>query len=88
MYTLLTRGTSDHAAPPLVFIQMGHLIVGAPQLEAKDWLEVFALEEDFAFETIAEIQSGSQGGLGYDFVDAGGEDQAHVLLIMLVPYVG
>ena len=28
--TLLTGGTSDDAAPPLVLVQMSHLVVGPP----------------------------------------------------------
>ena len=55
VYTLLTRGTSNDAAPPLVFIQMSHLVVRASQLEAEDGLKILSLEEDFAFEAVAEI---------------------------------
>jgi hypothetical protein len=34
---------------------MCHLVVGAAELEAEYWLEVFALEEDLAVEPVAEV---------------------------------
>lgn len=53
---------------------MCHLVVCAAQLEAEYWLEVFALQEDFAFEAVAEVCGGGEGRFFDDFVDAGGED--------------
>lgn len=39
---------------------MSHLVVRSAKLEGEDRLKVFSLEEDLAFESIAEVHSMSQ----------------------------
>ena len=58
---------------------MCHLVVGTTQLEAKDGLEVLALEQHIAFQPIAQIGGMGEGRLGGDLVDARGENEAKIL---------
>jgi hypothetical protein len=60
---------------------MSHLIVSAPQLEAEHGLEVFSLQQDATFQSVAEVDCLGQRRLVDDFVDAGCEDQTKVLLV-------
>jgi hypothetical protein len=58
---------------------MGHLVVGAAQLEGENGKQIFSLEQDLAFESIAEIDGVSQGSLRYDIVDLCGRDESNIL---------
>ena len=53
---------------------MSHLIVCTSKLEREHWLQVLALEEDFAVEAVGEVDGMSQWGFVDDFVDAGGKN--------------
>lgn len=50
---ILTCGASDNTSPPLLLVQMSHLIVRPAELEAEDREEILPLEKDAAFEAIA-----------------------------------
>ena len=76
----LTSRASNDALEALRFVQVCHFVVSAAQLEAKDWLEVLALQQDSRLEPIAKIDGMGQGGLFDDLVDARGEDESQVLL--------
>lgn len=52
---MVAGGAAYHALPALCGIKMGHFVVSATQLEAEYGLFIFALEEDVAFETGAEV---------------------------------
>lgn len=58
---------------------MSHLVVGATQLEREDWLKVFALEQDLAFQSIREVDGMRQRSLLDYIVDAGRKNQTKVL---------
>lgn len=59
---------------------MSHLVVSATQLEAEDGLQVFTLQHDLAFQTVAEVDGMRQRCLLHDFVDARGQDETEILL--------
>lgn len=73
VHLLITSRARDHALPPCSGIQMCHLIVCSPQLEAEDRLEVFALQENVAFQPITEVDRRCQGGLLDHIVNSGRE---------------
>lgn len=50
---------------------MGHLVVSAAQLEAEYGLLVFTLEEDIAFESVAEVDGVCEGSDLAGLVDSG-----------------
>ncbi|KAF3810584.1 Threonine dehydratase [Colletotrichum gloeosporioides] len=78
---VVAGGAADDALPADGGIEVGHLVVGAAQLEAEDGLLVLALEEDVALEAVGEIDGRLEGGDFAGFVDAGGcgGDEAEVL---------
>lgn len=51
-------------------IQMRHLIVRPAELEAENRKQVFPLEQNSAFESVAQIDRMIQGSLVDDIVDA------------------
>lgn len=61
---------------------MSHLVVCTSKLEGEDWLQVLALEEDFAIEAVGEVDGMSQWCFVDDFVNAGGEDETEILLVI------
>jgi hypothetical protein len=72
--------TAGHDAPPPVLgVQMRHLVVRAAQLEAEDGLQVLALEHHVAFQPVAEVDGRCERRLSDHFVDARGENKAEVL---------
>lgn len=76
----MVPGTARYDASPAVLgLQVGHFVVCAAQLEAEDGLEVLALEQDIAFEAVAEVGGVGQGRLLDHFVDARREDEAEIL---------
>jgi hypothetical protein len=50
---------------------MRHLVISAPQLEAEDGLRVLSLEENIAFESVAEVDGWGEGRYFAGFVDSG-----------------
>jgi hypothetical protein len=74
-----TSAARNHALPPVLGVQVCHLVVRAPQLEAEDRLQVLALEQHIALEPVAQVGCVCEGRLLDDFVDAGGEDEAQVV---------
>lgn len=74
-----TGATCNHAFPPILLVDMGHLVVCSPQLEAEYGLQVLPLEHHIALESIAQIGRPCEGGFFDDFVDAGCENQTQVL---------
>lgn len=76
---LLTGRYGNHALPPLLLTQMRHLVVRAPQLEAKDRLQVLPLEQDAAFQPCAKVLGMMQRRLLDCFVHPRREDELHVL---------
>lgn len=76
---VVAGGTGDDAFPAEGGGDVCHFVVGAPDFEGEDGLEVFALEEDFVGETGGEVVGVCDGGFGEDVVDARGEDEAEVL---------
>ena len=67
---VVARTAGHDAAPAVLGVEVGHLVVGAAQLEAEDGLQVLALEQDIALEPVAEIGCLCQRRLVDDFVDA------------------
>jgi hypothetical protein len=74
-----TGGAGDDAFPALSGVQMCHLVVGAPQLEAKDWLEVLAFQQHIAFQSFAQVCGMSQRRFLNNLVDFGGQNEPEVL---------
>lgn len=60
---------------------MCHLVVGASQLEAEYRLQVLALEQDVAFQAVAQVRGVCEWGFLNHLVDTGGEDKAQILPI-------
>ncbi|PMB70998.1 hypothetical protein BM221_003461 [Beauveria bassiana] len=75
---VVAGGAADDALPGPRGVEVGHLVVGAAQLEAKDGLLVLALEQHGALEPVAEVDGVGEGRGLAGFVDArcGGEDHA------------
>lgn len=69
----------DDAPPAVLCVEMGHLVVGAAQLEAEDGLQVLALEQHIALEAVAEVGRVRERRLLHDLVHLGGQDQAQVV---------
>ena len=67
---ILTCRARNHALPPLLRIQMCHLIVRSAELEAENRKQVFPLEQNSTFETVTEVDRMVQGSLVDDIVDA------------------
>lgn len=76
---VVPRTARNDALPALLRGEVRHFVVRAAQLEAENREEVFALEEDAAFEPVGEVDRGCEGGFGHDVVDARGEDEAQVV---------
>src|SRR5438309_8114784 len=64
----------DDAARAFVRRQLRDLVVGASKLEAEDWLQVLAFEEDRVAETPRQTGGRIERRLARDVVDAAGED--------------
>ncbi|KAI6762003.1 hypothetical protein HG531_002556 [Fusarium graminearum] len=79
---MVTGGAADYALPALLGVEMGHLVVSAAQLEAENGLLVFTLEEDIAFEPVAQVDGVGEGSDFAGLVDsrssAGDETKTHV----------
>jgi hypothetical protein len=75
----ITCRARDNPFPPLVRIQMRHLIICTPKLEAKDRLKVLTLQHDPALEPIAQIDGMGERCFAHDLVDARGEYEAEIL---------
>ncbi|KAF1737742.1 hypothetical protein CRV24_003368 [Beauveria bassiana] len=75
---VVAGGAADDALPGPRGVEVGHFVVGAAQLEAKDGLLVLALEQHGALEPVAEVDGVGEGRGLAGFVDArcGGEDHA------------
>jgi len=68
---VVTGRTAHNTLPALLWVEMGHLVVSAAQLEAEYGLLVFTLEEDIAFESVAEVDSVCEGSDLAGLVDSG-----------------
>lgn len=55
---VIPRRAGHDALPADFRVEMRHLVVGAAQLKAEDWLQVFAFEQDAAFEAVGEVDGG------------------------------
>lgn len=79
--SVVAGGAADDALPADGRVEVGHLVVGAAQLEAEDGLLVLALEENIALESVAEVDGGLERCDFTGFVDAGrcGGDHSEVL---------
>ena len=60
---MVASATADHASPRFGGIKVSHLVVCAAELEAENRLLVLALEQDTAFQPVAQIDSLDQGNL-------------------------
>jgi hypothetical protein len=58
---------------------MCHFIVCTSQLKAEDWLQIFSLQENLAFQAVAEVGGTRELRLVDHFVDSGGKYQTQVL---------
>jgi hypothetical protein len=65
---------ADHAALQLRSRQVGHLVVGAAQLEAEHALHVLALEVNRLLDALRQGRREFQRGFMGDVVDARGQD--------------
>jgi len=70
---------ADHAALQLLGRQVGHLVVGAPQLEAEHGLLVLALQQHLVVQAAAEVLGGLQVRLHGHVVDTGRQDLGQVV---------
>lgn len=59
---------------------MRHLVIGSPQLEAKDWEKILSFQENLTFKSIADINYMSQRCFFQNFIDARGEDETKILI--------
>ena len=84
---LFTGRAGDNAFPALFSVKVCHSVVGSSKLEAEDWLKVFALQQDFAFEAIAEIRGVGEVGFSDNIVDARGEDETEILSISVIAFL-
>ncbi len=73
---LPTSGTRNDSLPPLVRVQVRHLVVGAAQLEAEDGQQILPLQHDFALIAIAQIDRVRQGRLVEDLIYARRQDES------------
>ena len=78
-HSLFTSRASYHALPPFLGAEMCHLVVSTTKLEAEHGLKVFAFEEDFAFQAVAEVNGIGQGCLFDDVVYTGCENESKIL---------
>ena len=70
---------ANHPLLQLLGRQVGHLVVGATQLEAEHRLLVFALQEHLVVQAAAQVLGGFQGRLHGHVIDAGGQDLFQVI---------
>lgn len=55
VFTLFTGRASNDSFPFLIRAQVSHLVIGSPQLETEDRLEVFSFQKHIAFQSVAQI---------------------------------
>ena len=65
----------DNAARALGLGEMGDPVVGAPELVAEDWLEIFALEQDLILQALREVEGRLERRFLGDVVDTAVENQ-------------
>ena len=66
----MVPGAAAHNAPPRVGrVKMRHLVVRATELETKDGLLIFALEQNIAFEPVAQVDGLDKRDLVAHFPD-------------------
>jgi hypothetical protein len=70
---------SNDTLPPLLWVQMGHLVVSASELEAEDRQQVLSLEQDSALKPVAEVDGMVKRALVDNIVDSRCEDQSQIL---------
>jgi hypothetical protein len=61
---------SNDTLPPLLGVQMSHLVVGAAKLEAEDGQQVLSFEEDSALKPVAEVDGMVKRALVDNIVDS------------------
>ncbi len=64
----------DDSPGPLLGREVGNAVVGAPQLEAEDRLQILALEEDVLTQSAGEMGSSFERGLPGHVVDTAGQN--------------
>lgn len=74
-----TSRTGHYALPAVFGVHVRHLVVGSSKLEAEDRLEVLALQQDLAFESITHVGGSRQRGFLDNIVDTRGENKFKVL---------
>ena len=67
------RRSRSHTAGPTVWCQVGNLVVGAPQLEAEDRLQILPFQQYLGADAGGQTRGGVEGGLARDVVDATGQ---------------
>lgn len=67
----LTGAASDDAFPPLVLAETSHEVVRSSDFEAKDLLEILALEPYLVAEFCAKVGGTDEGSFFEDLVDFG-----------------
>ena len=70
---------ADHAPGTFLGAEVGHLVVGAAQLERENGLHVLALEQHPVAQAGRQCRGGIQRGFFRHFVDAGVQDPFQVL---------
>ena len=73
--SVVAGARGDNAARPLGLGQVGDPVVGAAQLVAEDWLEIFALEQDLILQALREVEGRLERRFLGDVVDAAVENQ-------------
>ena len=79
MATFITCGARHDTFPPVLIVQVSHLVVSSTNLEAEDWLRIFPLEKDLAFKSIAHVHCMSEWCFRDDLVHSSCENESDVL---------
>ena len=78
---MVAGGGADHAAACDLVVDAGNLVVGAAELERKDRLQVFALEQDVVAEAATQAPGRLERRFDGDVVDARLEDAFDVTFL-------
>lgn len=67
---VIAGAACNNATPVIATVKVSHFVADTAQLAAKYGLQVLALEQDSALETVAEVCRVCEGRLGCNIVDA------------------
>ena len=76
---MIAGGSRDHATRARRWCQAHHLVISAAQLERKHRLQVFALHQHAAAQSLGQAGRRVQRRLGSHVIDAGAEDALQII---------